>query len=295
MPRPYCFIATKPLQILVALAVADQLNSKAAKHLVITDSFMNSSDIYERAKVSLTAVFNQIKYQTIPAAYDEVGKQNYSRLFIDSDVGMRRLAQLMFLKVRRPKTRIYVYEEGIGTYRGDLYSSHRRAIVSFFGAGTHFGGCILTAGIYLFKPELYQQRFKRRPEIIKRIKLSIPELIRKFDDELSFLFSLGDLEDQLHNSKSEPGCILYLSSWDVDHDVLRQLAAQKGPKIFKPHPHVREPPAPIPANFLIVDGSLPAEILIPRLLIKFGSVRIFHHGSSVASYIDLPNVEFQHI
>ncbi len=122
----YGFIVTKPLQLMVVFAIIEQLPKKSMKELIVVDAFKNSekvtANLGEYGKRWGKAAF----VDTHGQAYKYASGAGYSKLFIDSDVGLRKYLQLVLIKALNTDIVIAVYEEGLGTYRNDLYKGLKK-------------------------------------------------------------------------------------------------------------------------------------------------------------------------
>ena len=225
-------------------------------------------------------------------AYNILPNLSCSRLFIDSDVGVRRYIQLAFLKLRKPRLIVSVYEEGVGTYRDDLYRGWKKRLFQVFGVGTYFGGCFFTTQIYVYRSDEYSRKLGCCGVEIVKLQNTIEMLIVSRLSDLKRIFDVTPSCLDGAEAEQQDECLIYLSSWLIDKEVVNKLSLQTGLKIIKPHPHIRTTVNLEGLGFLILEGAFPAELLVLWVSERFNKVTLYHHGSSVERYISRDNVEF---
>lgn len=285
--RDTAFIVTKPLQLLVALAIIKQLNVQEKTYLIIVDSFYNAKLVYERIR-SADWEFSETSvefFQSLDGAYHFAGECGAKSLFIDADVGVRKYFTLLRLKLKRRIQNINVYEEGLGTYRIDLYAGTKKTLLDLVGIGTRFGGCSLTNCIHLYEPETYRKNFPKHKASIKKIKYRPKDIIQLYFPHLNYIFD----GDNITNNSSE-SCHVYLSSWHVDYNFMKIFSSLPGDKYLKLHPHIKTIEK-INCGTL-ASRTAPAEMILMSLKEKYRFVNVFHHGSSVERYISAKNINF---
>lgn len=285
--RDTAFIVTKPLQILVALSIIKQLDIRDKTHLVIVDSFFNANLVYQRMK-SIDWDFSELSVKfckSVSEAYQFVGRSGVKKFFIDADVGVRKFLSLVHLKIKCWPLSINVYEEGLGTYRADLYSGIKKTILDLMGIGTQFGGCALTNCLYLYDPEAYRENFPKYKKKLNKISSSPVDTILLYFTSLSHIFDHTLLAERASDS-----CHIYLSTWHVDYNFIEKFSALPGDKYLKLHPHIKTVDG---ASWgALVSRTAPAEMILIDMMKKYKSVNVFHHGSSVERYISGENITF---
>ncbi len=295
-PLRYGFIITKPLQLMIVMAIIDQLPNEVVKELLIVDGFFDAKNITETLNNNNFMWRGACFFQDPHAALKYCKHRNYDSVFLDSDVGFRRNFDLIMLKIFRPKTGLNVYEEGLGTYRSNLYHEPKKMAMSFCGIGTYFGGNWLTKKLYLFAPAEYRKIFGDKSSELIEINISIPELIIKHEKFFDELFKTNELRSKLISMRATgtEKCDIYLSSWDIDANVEKYFANLVSCRVAKLHPHIKVIPDSLWNKFdFVVSPAVPAEILITITSNLFKEVEVFHHGSSVVRYLDISNVRFK--
>jgi hypothetical protein len=284
------FVVTTPLQLIVAMTLREQVGGYGRAHLYAVNGFFDSETIFSRVLEYDPGWASISLFGDRMAAIRACAHRKHEQVFVDSDVGVRIYLSLLALKLRRPATRVAVYEEGIGTYRTDLYPSAKAALLSLAGVGTRFGGSNLTSSTWVYHVDEFERRLGDSRAI--RIEPPLLDFIASKASLLESLFASRSLEDAIPLASGE-SCSLYLSNWRVDPTILPMLKARGGPRFLKLHPHAQNPGQEFTEAFdHSFPASLPAELLIAKLATRFSHVAVFHHGSSASTYVSQANVEF---
>lgn len=213
-------------------------------------------------------------------------KKKPDKVFIDSDVGLKTYIQLCLFKLKRPKSEIHVYEEGIGTYRTDLIPSIPKKILhKAIGAACYFGDSIAVKKIHVFD-------VKKHAQIIPHLKkktLSIPQSMSTFiEDNEKTILNIFCPKFKLEPTTDSRDAYIYLSDWDIEEKEITTLIKKKN--IFiKPHPHKKEielePYRRIIPSAQWIPGSIPAEVILLMLSKKYTCVFVKHKKSSSIHYM----------
>lgn len=283
----FAFIATKPLQLLFAVAIIRQLGVADRSCMIVTDDFNDAEAVATRLGTAdwdlseINVHFCPERRKAERLAVD-LGAQ---KIFVDSDVGVKRFFILLWTQIRRRRPEIWVYEEGLGTYRADLYQQPKRSMLEVAGVGTRFGGCLITTGIYIREPDDYRRRFPQGPGKARKIACSPCEAIGRDFAEWSRIFDYKPV-----SSSTGDRCSIYLGNWTTDTIDLEWFKSLSGDKYFKPHPHLR--PGPAVAGVLTVSPTAPAELVLMDLRTKYMHIDVFHHGTSCERYMSVDGVSF---
>ncbi|OCH18564.1 hypothetical protein [Aliivibrio logei] len=280
------YIISKPLQ----LSVAEIINNREpSSEVFVTDMFFNARGIFENLKKQkrwAKVFFVANRFQSFFLA----ALRKPQKLYIDGDIGTRLALYIFMFKVLSGCKCIYVYEEGIGTYRNDIYlNGFKKRLLEKFGIATYFGGSRFCNGVYVFNPELYIKvhGWKKSFEV-NLLSQSILDYMKEYYDELCDLYEFNE-ESVTRGDKVE----LYITSYDVDQKILQNFENNHGHAFVKLHPHLKE--NTFSAYFTkveFVSNCIPAELFILKLSKNYKDVVIYHHGSSVQEYMPLNNVEF---
>ena len=290
--KRYGFIVTKPLQLMIALTIIEQLSEKILKELIIVDAFDNS----EKVALNMTEFGKKWGTVTFKKSHDEgykyASEAGFSKLFIDSDIGFKKYIQLLVLKIRSKKTLIAVYEEGLGSYRKISYAKWKKSILNFIGAGTNFGGCSITKEIYLYDADQYSEKFHTKNISVIEINLRISKLMDRSWEALVSIFDADSMALHVDTSKVDSTCMIYLSNWWFREEDLEKFSSLDELKFLKLHPNIKKIELRNHYGFTPVLSSIPAEILILHASKHFNKVKVYHHGSSVCRYVGFKNVDF---
>lgn len=288
--RNFCFVVTKPLQVLIALSIIRQSGLADQSHFVIVDNFADASLVHQRMQ-NIDWDFSALSLHfcaDLIDAFAFVRAQQPQILFIDSDVGVRKYLMLRRLRRDVRGLSIHVYEEGIGTYRTDLYTGARKHLLSAFGIGVHFGGSRLTEAIHLCDPAAYVRAFPHMAHKAIAIETSPSALVRQYRPQMTQIFNP---EGQVRPGSSH--CNVYLTGWQIDHAFVHNLADSGADLLIKPHPHIKDRPAFDRAR--ILPNGAPAEIILMDLAESYASVCVYHHGTSAERYVEHERIRFQRI
>lgn len=289
------FIISKPIQFLISLAIINDYYSGISVDFLVIDDFC---DAYKFSySIGLSEHNNSINHAIYCIdhyeAFRKLKNKKYTTIFMDSDVGFVR--HLQFIKYKlTSNARINIFEEGLGTYRNNLYGHIKKFTLKIIGVGTHFGGSIFSNEIYLYNVDAYKLIFGNCI-IIKQINTGIDSIIKKRKNLLYDLFGLANYKELL-NIANQDKCTVYLSSWGIDYTTIKLLAGLDDTFYIKLHPNIKI----VSKNLLeyekfIIPHSIPAEILLGHLSDIFKEVLVFHHGSSVVNYINRKNILYKKI
>ena len=277
--NPNVFVCTKPLQILVSMILSAEFNPA---QLFVVESFSNSLEIAKSNE--LRKYFTQTKhFLTRADAIKAARHANPKSVFIDSDIGLKTQFALAHLKLRAPTCSIFVYEEGIGTYRTDIIKSKlKRAIYRATGTACRFGESVLTERIFVFSKEAYLKSNPHLKRKVRKIENPLSNFIRQYQTDLLNLFSPGFSLPEKENDDA----YIYLSDWKLSPPAHPPI---KCDIYIKPHPHISkeeiETRAKNSPDIHWLPGSIPAEIIIELLSKRYNHVIINHNNSSAAHYM----------
>ncbi len=289
------FIATKPLQLIICMMVRDIFFGEGSKLvLCLVDSFHGARNVVERVKCHDNKWDDVLFFRSRHEAIRYAAEASCDFLFTDSDVGVKIFLSLAWFKIYNRKTRICVYEEGLGTYRDDIYSPLKAWLFNVFGVGAQFGACGLTDDIYIFDKETYVKKAPLSCHKARIITAKLEEYVGR-SSCLADIFNVSTALHGLLDSSRDGLCLVYLGSWSVSDSALfeiRQVTA--GVKILKLHPHITSEAGVEFYNSFdyVVDPSLPAELLLLTVAERFDRVIVYHHGSSIVRYFQSSGVDF---
>lgn len=282
------FITERPTQIITALAVIDTLRCVDFAEIFIANRFEDASNIAQR----LATKFGGVKF-TIAESYEAALQMATAKLpthlFIHWDVGFRTQSKLRDIRRRNTTLKISVFEEGIGTYRQDIYPKAKRIIFKALGLPINIGGSNYIDDIYVYDRARYIEEATRRPKEIIQIRNNLLDTIKQFETELVQAFSSNEFIDLVSRETNEL-CSIYLSNWDFHESDLQIHFPASGVRIVKLHPHCGA--SCTKQGILVAPKALPAELLIAIASQLFKNVIVYHFSSSTSLYINSKNVIF---
>lgn len=281
------FIATKPIQIITSMILAQQLACETAS-LSVVPNFADGLAVTDRLRrhghefASVSAARNRV------LAIVGHGVRGAPRIFIDRDMGARTTATMRLVKAMRPQTRFALYEEGLSLLDPSL-EARPRLIMERLGATPELGTGHLTEEVWTYSPDTLRLRLPSKR--IYKIDVSLAAFMEQERSRLVEVFWPSYVDD-IRGWGGER-CCLYLSSWHVDQGALARLARSPGRSICKLHPHIRDQTLiDRGAVDQVLSPAIPAELVVIALARAFEAVEVLHDNTSTAHYISLPNVRF---
>ena len=273
------FLISKPLQFMVSAALSEGSQIKGL--LLIVDSFYGAEEFSK--KKELLNYFNKVVYfkHTREALISLVGNKSISRIYIDSDYGIQKGVMLFVIKMFNRKVEINVYEEGNGVYRSDLINGRLKKIVyKFLPLSGSLGGSPLTENIYVVDKKRYDNIRSELSHKSVYIGKDFPLWIKENIEGLTSLF--GDLA--IEKGCSSDICVLYITSWTIDNNVIDYLLSKKQRFIIKPHPHIKH--LNIDQSIDVISPGIPVEVILIKLLDSFEHIHVYHAGTSALDYVN---------
>lgn len=254
--------------------------------LFIVDLFNESEKVAESAE--LKNLFAQVSwFATKRQALSAAAAARPQTIFIDSDVGLQNYISLCAVKIQTPRTKIHVYEEGIGSYRTDLVPNPiKKMAFSILGVGRYFGGHFLTEKIHLFEPDSYRLKSQSPQKKTLKIDVNFSEWINKNKQLLVSIFSPGFT---IRPQEYKTSATVYLSDWNIDWDLI-QKHKNLNNFYIKLHPHIKKIDAKLIGYKQFIPNSLPAEVAIAMLSEQFSQVTVLHRNSSCINYISTKKI-----
>lgn len=285
------FIVTTPLQYLNVLNI-ETLGNKV---ILVLGGFINSEVFF--SNIVNTKVWDEAHYFE---NYNDMFKylieiiNRKDKLFIDSDYGL-----VTNNKLRKIKTNeIYVYEEGIGSYRSDLVSRERswlkKNVLLFLGNKEFFGGSKYVKGIYIYD---HERHIKNVPSFNKE-RLHFKN---RFSEQLKSNISNFITDNLIEKYKTlvkNKEVVLYITNWNYNKQIekyIENIKKEDNSKllILKPHPHFNDFNQ-IKIKFDdIVSGDILVEILLTLLKEFSKDFLVLHENtSSLQYYPTINNISF---
>lgn len=270
------------------MILCEQLGLYENTTIYIADSYYHASTIASKASI-VEARINFKLVKSYEEAINATLLELPAHVFIHWDVGFGTQPRLKKFKKANYGHKISVFEEGIGTYRQDVYPPLKRTIFKILGLPVNVGGSRYVDDIYVFDREKYINQAYARPDNVIQINTRLDEAMASQAGTFSYLFSSEDFLSSLQSSSNDT-CEIYLSNWSFHESDIHGRFSENVTKVLKLHPYCD-------ANFesdeiLVAPKSLPAELLILTASNTFRSVTVYHNASSVHLYITCPNVSF---
>lgn len=286
------FIVTTPLQYLNVLNI-DVVGKRC---VLILGGFCNSEQFYNDivVKNNLWDLYKYFEKYNLLYQYVIQNVTNEDKLFIDSDYGI-----ITNNKLRKVKSKeIYVYEEGVGSYRSDLISKNRswlkKNILKIFGNKEFFGGSKFVKGIYVYD---HEKHINKVPDFDKeRLHFKNPFSVQVERNISNFLST--DLIEKYRSLIRNRDVLLYITSWsynvEIENYILKKnQGAEKKIIILKPHPHFKD----FDKIQIQFDDVVKGEILVEMLFILLKEYSkdfvVLHENSSALQYYSsIKNISF---
>lgn len=282
------FITERPIQIINAIELIDQLNLNGRVDLFIANTFHDAKGVSERLKISFPHI-NVFLFCDYQSAISHVPKRNYSHLFLHWDVGFRTQRILRHIKRLNPRLSISVFEEGVGTYRSDIYHFAKRKIFQLLNYPINVGGSIYTDRIFVHNVYEYNKNSVSTPKIVAKINRSVSESISyRWNNYIAIFDSDRFIENIEYDIDIE--CSIYMSGWNYNPRIPEKYFRDDHLNIIKLHPHCSY--SEDFRKYRSVPANIPAELLIQHASHRCKIVNVIHHGSSSTRYINAPNIRF---
>ena len=276
------FLVTKPIQYFNVTNIED--NNR--KICIIINLFYNAERIYEEIK-SKSDYWDEVYFFYFwkdAFKYIESNKMNVSNLYLDSDFGFQKNMHLRRLR----SMNIFVYEEGVGSYKPYF---RKRTVINYVinslsrlcGFQNYLGGSKYTKGIYLYDISLHQ---KNSPHCLKErhtFLYQFREYLNIFKDKAIVLPSnFGNIMKMIRGNK----VLIYLTSWNIAPEIEKILNNYPDYiKVLKPHPHLLNKIEKQSSMFdIVLPGNTLIEFFIDEALKHGCDLLIIHHGSSALMY-----------
>lgn len=286
----HSFVAGTPLHVMISLSLIRQLNLYNNSHLKIIDYFAGAEGVFERFS-GLDWDYSGVKVSLFDShrrAYLDCIKDKTEQLYIDSDASFQRHLDLIAIKSLRPRMKINVFEDGVGSYRTDLYSGVKKRIFGLLGVGTFLGGSPFTQSIFIYEKERYRETFPTAKCNAVSIDETLFETIARLEPYLHRIFSYTpNLRPQSDK------CVVYLSNHHIHTGLIEGLRSAEGDVFVKLHPRIKRFDSIPGIEFL--DNNVPAEVILRYLSDIYKDIEVHHHGSSAEQYIVAEKIRFVRI
>jgi hypothetical protein len=280
------FVTTKPLQVMTASVIARQLVGTPAL-LVVVPTFADGARIVGRLSTLDTGFADVRSGRSRVASILQLGARGASRIFVDSDMGLKTPLAMRLVRLARRGVRFSVYEEGVSLVT-PFVRDRPNPLLARLGATLNLGEAAVVDEVWTYTPELVRPRLPTKR--LHRIETGLEAFVASQRSFLTDAFWPDHARDVARWAGD--ACCVYLSSWEVDPRAVARLAETRAFTICKPHPHIRQGVALPDGIDQVLHPSIPAELVLMELAKRFGEVEVLHHASSAAAYVTAPNVRF---
>ncbi|MBG9375735.1 hypothetical protein I5907_05785 [Panacibacter sp. DH6] len=280
------FVCSKPLQYFNACNITPDNNYKNV--LIIENRFKDASAFYQCVKEYDTRweeVLFKNNYQEV--LFVGLFKFNIINLYFYLDW---LLIPALMLKII-PCKNLYVYEEGIGSYRSDIFSAtpnYRKKIRSAVGVSEYPGFHSKVRGMYVYCGKYYSQKFLAYS---KNRTLNVLDFDKNFNemigDNLNAALKLFQLDSASFDYCCNKTIALYISSWPFDYAFFDTLNLDTYDYcLVKPHPHITDLQLGDRSDkkIKVVDSGILAEFLVQLIIDRAAAVDIYHYNSTSLIY-----------
>lgn len=290
MPINSAFIITKPIQLLMTLAILKQEKFHTNIIIYFCDSFYDAENVECRFKQEVKGQIITYFCKTRIEAINFAAHKNLDNLYLDSDVGVQHYIALTGFKLRNLFCRISIFEEGLGTYRVDSYTGVMKLILRMFGVGSNYGDYIFTSHIYLYKPVEYLEKFRKQRNKTIQIENSIWSVIEDNKKLLNKTFGIN-LNDECFEKRKI--CYIYLTGHSIDNKFLEHFKNIEGALFIKYHPHIKKHTDI--EGVKILYQSAPIECILHELIVIYKNIVIYDHESASRRYVSDSRIKFKSI
>lgn len=265
----------------MALSVSEQIETIDDSDIFLVDNFFESSKFVKKYN-NLNKKWPEITFhKSFDQAFQSFIDGSYSSLLIDSDIGAKIYSIILRKKIANNKLKVYVYEEGQGTYRNDIRVGIKKFIFLMLGIGHVFGGSILTSKIFLYNSKKYSKIFPKLA--YKAVQINKP-IMSFIDENLVFLNELFNMNNfcEKYTVSTEIACLVLMEKRTRAKSI-EGINLLNGDKFIKRHPHVKT--FSNETDFKSIENSIPAELVIMNLSRTYANLIVFHFGTSSRHYL----------
>lgn len=285
--RDTAFIVHNTQMLLFSVSIIEQNNIFDKSYLIISGEFNNAKETYDRISIYKEKLGNiPIKFfESRDKVFNFIKENNIRCIFVDNDCSFKNYRLFNSLRKSVFGFSINVFEDGVGTYRTDLYSGLKKYIFNVLGVGTFMGGYRYTDSVYVLDPVEYRSKFPRSRKQIVQIQRGPLDILKQ---DIDFWHDVFPYENS-HIPMSDV-CRIYLSQWEIDSISIGDFLDSPCDKYIKPHPRLQGR-VEIP-NTITIGHGVPAELILVDLADRYDVVTVYHHGSSTERYVKNERIEY---
>lgn len=277
--RDTAFIVHNTQMLLFSMSIIKQNNIANRSLIIISGLFNGSRETYKRlinksgktGEIYIKYIHNRID------CFKYALRNKIKYIYIDNDCGFRNYVTLMFLIKANENIHINVFEDGVGTYRADLYVGLKKKLFDALGIGTFMGGCRYTNSVYVLDPGWYREAFPQSNKKIVKVDYSPFDVLMHEIDFWRYIF----MYENNHVPTSDI-CGVYISSWEINKEAISEIFKSSFDMYIKPHPRLKGEVKI--GNAVTIGHNAPAELVLADLAMVYKKIIVYHHGSSVELY-----------
>lgn len=284
--RPDVYICSKPLQFFNIKNIGEIEGMSRKKVLIIDPRFSNGKSFvellrrYDNDWDEIISMNGQNHY------YDYIKSHKINYLFVENDASFKMTMYMCYAKLFKRVNKLFVFEEGIGTYRNDLHRGLDKVVRNVIGVGSHYGASFFSDNVILYEPGLYNKKFNSKKAI--PFANTFVEGLKKNDVLLSMVCDRVPSELEMKNKK----ILMYISNHTIDNNIILKMVDEKNKYDFicvKPHPHITKFDD-IPDGIFVVKTNILVEFIIYNMLKNGNNLTVWHQAStSLVYFMDMIN------
>lgn len=209
-------------------------------------------------------------------------KMRVNYLFTENDASFKVFIYMLLGRALGRVKRLYVFEEGIGSYSDRLFGTIKGSLYDYVGIGSHYGTSCFCDGLYLNLPDLYNEKY--HSQIAVPLELPFIEAIKKYYVLFSNCFDALPSYLDIKNSR----ILLYVTSWEINKEVLNKIDEVRHDYdliVIKPHPHIKGS-LWHNSEYKILETSNLVEMILIKLLEQKNKITVFHESSTSVVYFE---------
>lgn len=278
--RPDVYICSKPLQYFNIKNIGPIANESNKKILILHTDFLGAELFAKKIEENDNCWDKVIIVHNKKEYYKYLKKIQINFLFVENDASINLFIFMIRSKIKKSVKSLFVFEEGIGSYRSDLHKGIDKFIRSLIQIGTHYGDSLFTQNIILYEPHMYNEKFHSKKAI--PFSINFIDALKKHHCLLSKL--CGELSE--FNDCRNKRLLIYITNHNINKDIINIMITQKNDYDYlyiKPHPHIKDYKS-IPKDIKIINTNIIMEYIINDLIEKNNKLKIWHESSTSLVY-----------
>jgi hypothetical protein len=178
--------------------------------------------------------------------------------------------------------KMYIYEEGFGSYRRDRWGEAKglkKWINNRTGVGEQVGFSRFLTGQYLYLPDLYTELF---PGYGKPVYLFRKSFLKHLHDEQELFLKLSEGYEMFTAIRNRKVAI-YLTTHEANTTILKEILQQKSMfdvLFVKPHPHLCDLSFFEQYSMNLIRSNIMVEYILSCLIENENELTVYHENST---------------